>query len=279
MPDIANTDMAAAWDGDEGAHWAENAERYEHSGWRIWQQFVDAVPIKSDAKVLDIGCGTGKSTRAVARVAAHGSALGLDLSARMLERARERARREGLTNVSFEQADAQVHPFPTATFDLVISSFGGMFFADPVAAYANIGAGLVPGGRLALLVWRDMRLNTWVVAMRDALAAGRELPLPPPNAPGPFGFADPDHVRRVLGDAGFADVQLDEINTSTEFGSDAADAFSFIRTTGIAKGLTQDLDEVTKQRALDALKQTLVEHETPDGVLFDAAAWLVTAGR
>jgi SAM-dependent methyltransferase len=279
MATIANTDMAAAWDGDEGAHWAANADRYEHVARRIWQRFLDAVPIPQDAAVLDIGCGTGRSTRAAARSAVDGSALGIDLSGKMLAEARARAEREGLSNARFEQADAQVHPFPAGEFDLAISSFGAMFFADPVAAFANIGQGLRPGGQLALLAWRDVGSNEWITAVRDALALGRELPSPPLNAPGPFALADPEHVRRVLGEAGFVDVQLDPVDASMEFGTSAADAFGFIGTMGVTRGLTQDLDAEARQRALAALHAVLVAHETSEGVLFDAAAWLITAGR
>jgi SAM-dependent methyltransferase len=277
MATIANTDMAAAWDGDEGAQWAENADRYEHAGRRLWEQFLAAIPIADDAEVLDIGCGTGKSTRAVARMAAGGSVLGVDLSARMLAQARARAASEGLTHARFEQADAQVHPLPASTFDLAISSFGSMFFADPVAAFTNIRQALRPGGRLALLAWRDVGSNEWILAFRDALAVGRELPSPPPNAPGPFGLADPEHVRRVLGAAGFVGVRLEEVDASLDYGATAAEAFAFIRTMGVTRGLTQDLDADATQRAMDALQQTLTDHETTDGVLFRAAAWRITA--
>jgi SAM-dependent methyltransferase len=277
MTTIANTDMAAAWDGDEGAHWAENAERYERAGWRTWEQFLKAVPVAPDAAVLDIGCGTGKSSRAVARLAHGGSVLGIDLSARMLERARARAADEGLTNVRFEQTDAQVHPFEPDSFDLAISSFGCMFFADPVAAYRNIGAALRPGGRLALLAWRDLADNEWAQVVRGAFALGRDLPSPPAGAPGPFGFADPDHVRRVLGEAGYSGVQLDPIDEPIEFGADAADAYAFLRTTGPVRGLSQDLDDDAREQGMAALRDAVAAHETADGVLFDTAAWLITA--
>lgn len=131
VPEIANTDMAAAWDGPEGGHWVEHAERYAVASQRHWDRFVTAVPIASDAAVVDIGCGTGRSTRDAARYASSGSALGLDLSSSMLRRARELAEIEGLDNVLFEHADVQVHPFEQGRFDLAVSAFGAMFFADP----------------------------------------------------------------------------------------------------------------------------------------------------
>jgi hypothetical protein len=118
-----------------------------------------------------------------------------------------------------------------------------------------------------------------MVAMRDALAVGRELPVPPPNVPGPFGFANPDHVRRVLTDAGFADVQLDVIDAFQELGTDAEDAFSFVRTMGVVKGLTEELDEAGREQALTAVRETLAAHETPDGVRFGASVWLIKARK
>ncbi|HEV2071990.1 MAG TPA: methyltransferase domain-containing protein [Acidimicrobiales bacterium] len=275
---IANVEMAAAWDGPEGEHWAQHAERYERSSWRHWARFSEAVRIARDDDVLDIGCGTGRSTRDVGRMAASGSAVGVDLSARMLERARAATRAEGLTNVRFEQADAQVHPFPDDVFDIAISSFGAMFFADPVAAFANIARALRPEGRLALLTWRELARNEWLTVIRGALAVGRELPEPPAGAPGPFGLSAADHVRRTLGAAGFVDVQLEEVDEPVEIGADAEDAFAFVGTFGITKGLTQDLDEDSRARAFDGLRRITRDYETDDGVLFGSAAWLITAG-
>jgi SAM-dependent methyltransferase len=204
--------------------------------------------------------------------------LGVDLSARMLERARERSAAEGIANVRFVQADAQVHPFDD-TFDVAISSFGAMFFADPVAAFGNIGGALRPGGRLAILAWRELARNEWLTMLREALALGRDLPQPPPSAPGPFGFADPDHVRRVLDAAGLENVHLEPIEEPVNFGADADDAFSFVRTLGIVEGLTNDLDADMKAQALEQVHRALKAHDTGDGVLVGSSAWLITARR
>lgn len=277
--EIANTEQAAAWDGHEGAVWAEHADRYERSSRRHWQRFVDAGLIASGDAVLDIGCGTGKSTRDAARIAVQGSALGVDLSARMLERAREQSAADGLANVSFVQADAQVHPFEAEAFDTAISCFGAMFFGDPVAAFTNIGRGLRPGGGLALLAWRELARNEWLTELRAALADGRQLPEPPPEAPTPFALADPDRVRRILGAAGYEEIGFEPIDEPIEFGSDAEDAFAFVRTIGIVEGLTHDLDDDGRARALAEVQKTLAAHATQDGVLFGTSAWLITARR
>lgn len=274
---IANVEMAAAWDGAEGEHWADHADRYEATSIGYEQSMLRAVPIGRDDAILDVGCGTGRSTRDVARIASSGSVLGIDLSTKMLERARAATNAEGLANVAFERGDAQVHPFPDGAFDLAISAFGAMFFADPVAAFANIARSLRPGGGLALLGWRELPRNEWVSAIRDALALGRSLPMPPPGVPGPFSLADRRHTERILTGAGLVDVAFDEVDEPIRFGDDADDAFSFVGTFGITRGLTQDLDDPSRAAALDALHATLAAHETDDGVLFGGSAWLVTA--
>jgi len=261
---IANVEMAAAWDGPEGEHWAAHADRYEAASTGFWEALLRAVPIGGEQRILDVGCGTGKSTRDLARLAPSGSVLGVDLSAKMLDRARAGA--EGLANVTFEQADAQVHPFPDAAFDLAVSSFGAMFFADPVMAFANIRRALQPKGQLAYLTWRDFAENEWVVGIRGALSVGRTLPMPTPGAPGPFSMAERDIAVRVLGDAGFVDVQVDRVDAPVRFGDDADHAFSFVSTFGITRGLTHDLDDDTRQVAMQALRDTLLAHETGDGV-------------
>jgi SAM-dependent methyltransferase len=276
---IANVEQAAAWDGPEGEHWTAHAERYDRAVRRAWQRFMSRGLIGSRDRVLDIGCGTGTTTLDAGRVAAGGSALGADLSAAMLERARHRAAAAGLSNVTFVQADAQVHPFEDAAYDIAISRFGAMFFGDPVAAFTNIGRSLRPGGRLAMLAWRALSRNEWILAVRGALAAGRSLPEPPANAPGPFGLADADHVRSVLGRSGFEEVDLDSIDEPLDLGRTAEEAYDFVREMGVVQGLTQDLDGPARARTQEALRATLAAHAAPDGVLLGSSAWLITARR
>jgi SAM-dependent methyltransferase len=275
---VGNVEMARAW-AEEGERWAEQAERYDATVRRHSRRLLDAAHISAGHRVLDIGCGCGESTRDAARIATSGLALGVDLSARMIIRARERAQAEGLTNVRFEQADAQVYPFESAVFDLAISRFGVMFFADPVAAFGNIGQGLRPGGRLALLAWQALQQNEWLLAIRQALAMGRTLPEPPAGAPGPFGLAEAGRVQRILAEAGFEEIDLAPVHEPMCFGRDADDAFGFARTMGPVKGLLDDLDEPVAVRALEQLRATLATHATREGVLLDSRAWLISARR
>jgi SAM-dependent methyltransferase len=275
---VANTAMAAAWDGADGDHWTTYADHYERASLRHWQRLVEAVPIAATASAIDVGCGTGRSTRDLARIVTAGSVVGIDLSSRMLEHGRAAAAAEGLDNITFEQGDAEVYPFAPAAADLATSVFGAMFFGDPDAAFRNIRKGFRPGGTLALLTWRELADNEWLYAVRDALALGRELPEPAIGAPGPLGLADADEVRRILTESGYADVALAAVDEPMEFGRDADDAFAYVTSTGITRGLVHDLDDDQKEQALANLRQLLDEHATADGVLLGSSAWLVTAG-
>jgi SAM-dependent methyltransferase len=242
-------------------------------------RYLDTLAVGPAERVLDIGCGTGGLARAVARRAVDGQVTAVDLSTSMLELARKRSADEGLANVSFVRGDAQVFPFDPSAFDLATSSFGAMFFGDPVAAFSNIGGALRGDGRLALLAWRGLQENAWLMALRGALALGRELPVPPPDAPTPFSLADPDRVRRVLGAAGFVDVELEAVDESMDLGVDASDALDFARSMGIVEGLTTDLDDAAREQAMANLAELFQEHETPEGVLFASAVWVIRARR
>jgi SAM-dependent methyltransferase len=154
-----------------------------------------------------------------------------------------------------------------------------MFYADPVSAFTNVRRGLRTGGRLALLSWRPLADNEWLLAFRNALALGRDLPAPPLRAPGPFGLADPDHVRRVLSDAGYINIALDPLDADLDFGADLDSAYAYVSHMGVTRGLTAGLDDASRSRALESLRETLKAHETPDGVRMPGAAWRITAER
>ncbi len=278
MP-IANTEMAAAWDGDEGAEWARDWTRYDRAAAGYQRRLMAAAGVGAGEHVLDVGCGNGEASRAAATAAADGSVLGVDLSSSMLERARQLAAAAGLSNVRFEQADAQVHPFEPGAFDVAISRFGTMFFADAVAAFSNIAGAVGPGGRIVMVAWRDAGDNEWIREIRGALDAGRGLPAPPAGMPGPFAQADPDHVRAVLSSVGLRNVELEAAEEPFWIGAGIDDAFTFMSTGGLARGMLKDLDEAGRRRALDALRATMEAHAGPDGVVFGSAAWVICARR
>lgn len=273
----SNVDQARAWDGDEGAYWTEQAKHFDRALGGYHERFMTAAAVQPADRVLDIGCGTGQTTRAAARAAAAGSALGVDLSGRMIELARRLAADEGVRNATFLQADAQIHPFANEAFEVAISRTGTMFFGDQRAAFANIGAALRPGGRLALLVWQGPERNEWIRELSGALAAGRELPSPPLDAPSPFAQSDPDRVRPALESAGFTGIGFEPLAAPMWFGADIDNAFDFV--VGLLGWMLQGLDEPARSGALAALRATLSAHASPDGVAFDSATWLVTATR
>ena len=277
LESTANPQQAAAWDGDEGTFWAEHEARFDAGIAAHNPRFVAAAAIQPPDRVLDIGCGCGATTRLAARLAYQGSALGVDLSSQMLERARARSAVEELRNVEFLQADAQVHAFPERSFDVVISRAGSMFFADPVGAFRNLAAATKPRGRLSLLVWQALEANEWLVAIRTAMADGRDLPTPPPDAPSPFALAEPERVRSILGQAGYEAVELEDAAQPMYFGDDADDATTFVGE--FTSWMIADLDDAGKRRALDALHATMVDHDTGLGVVFRSRAWIVSASR
>jgi SAM-dependent methyltransferase len=277
---IANTEMAKAWNGQEGEEWARDWSRYDRAAAGYQRRLLAAAGILPGEHVLDIGCGNGEASRAAGRAAGPaGSVLGVDLSSAMVRRAQALAGAEGLANVRFEQADAQVHSFEPAAHEVVISRFGTMFFGDPVAAFANLAGATRPGGRLVIVAWQAPDRNEWIREIRGALAAGRSLPTPAAGAPGPFGQADPDHARTVLVSAGWTDVVLESAEEPFWIGADAEDAFGFMSTGGMARGMLADLDESARSRALEGLRATMAAHANGKGVVFGSAAWVISAIR
>jgi SAM-dependent methyltransferase len=241
------------------------------------ERFRAAVDIGPTDRVLDIGCGTGGTTREAARKASAGSAVGVDISGVGIEEAQRLSEAEGLGNVTFLRADAQVHPFPPAWFDLCISRYGVMFFADPVAAFTNIAAALRPGARLVLLVWQARDREEASPAIRQALGATA----PPASEPGsdPYSLGDPETAEAILAAAGFTDVAFEDVHEPVCYGPDAATAEEFALGLHETRGLLAALDPAEREQARGRLRALFAAHETENGVLFDARTWIITARR
>lgn len=262
-------DQRGAAGRDEVAH----ALRLEAELCRYQERLRVAFDVGVGDRVLDIGCGAGGTTLEAASAAGSGSALGVDLSEPVVAHARRLAAEQGRHNVSFECADAQVHPFPSDHFDLGISRFGTMFFADPVAAFTNLARALRPGARLVQLVWQDRERQEWVRAITTTLAGG---PGPARAGADPFSLADPATMTGILTAAGLTDVTSAELNEPVYY-RPAAEAFDFVLGLRMTRDALAGLDGDETARALDRLRALLDTRDTGDGVWFDSSARLVTA--
>lgn len=235
--------------------------------------FRRACDVQVGDRVLDIGCGTGQTTRAAAVAAGDGSALGVDISLPAIERAREAAAADGVRNVVFERADAQIHPFPPSGFDVAISRFGTMFFDDAVVAFTNVARALAPAGRLVMMVWQSGGRNEWDEAVR------RSLDGPAEAESAAFSLADPTETEAILRAAGFIDVGFVEVDEPVYYGPDVPAAMAWVRSFTTTTELLGRLDAEGAQRGLARLQQVVSAHLRDDGVWFGSRAWVVTARR
>jgi SAM-dependent methyltransferase len=239
------------------------------------EHFRAALKVGPSSRVLDIGCGAGQTTREAASTAVEGFVVGVDVSAEMLEIARQRAAEAGLRNVTFELGDAQTHDFPAEHFDLCISRFGTMFFADPLAAFANIGRAMRPGARLVMMVWQGRESNEWAVAIQDALAP---INVSPAKVSPAFSLADHAVTTRILTASGFVSIDFTDVHAPVFYGPNVAAAHEAV----VGLFLSEDrlIDRgVAKVQAAERLHALVDAHMTADGVLFDSRAWIVTARR
>ena len=235
--------------------------------------------LRPDDRILDIGCGAGQTTRDAARLAAAGTVVGVDISAPMIERARRLTAAEALHNATFELADAQNHPFEGKRFDVAISRFGTMFFADPVAAFTNIGAAIRPGGRLRMMVWQDRHWNESAVAIQRALANGAEVAADASRSPDAFSLADPVATTRILDSAGFAETSFTDVHEPVYYGPDIDAALEWVSGFSSVSVVLQNGSATAAVRTRERLQQILAAHASEDGVWLDSRAWIVAARR
>ncbi|MBB5788848.1 class I SAM-dependent methyltransferase [Jiangella mangrovi] len=238
--------------------------------------FRETLAIGPADRVLDVGCGSGRTTRDAARIATAGRVLGVDVAPARIDEARGLAAREGLRNVAFETADAQAQPFPEGGFDLVMSRFGTMFFADPAAAFANLARATRPGGRLAMIVWQGRAANAWAGPLIAAILGGAE---PDRGDDGAFSLADPGATRALLESAGYGDVGFAAVERPVWYGDGVDAAFEAVLQLREPQGALAGFDGAGLAAARERLRAHLAAHATPDGVLYDARAWIVTAVR
>ncbi len=276
----ANSDQIAYWNTTAGETWTAMQDKLDGQIQPLGVAAIEALKLKPGERVIDIGCGCGQTTLALAeRVGAAGSVLGVDISRPMLAAARRRIDAEGLAQASLIEADAQTHPLEPEAADAVFSRFGVMFFEDPTAAFANILKGVKPGGRLAFVCWRKLAENPW---MTVPMAAAQPLfaePAPPadPLAPGPFAFADPDRLRAILSGAGFTDISL----TAQDKAIGAPGLDQAVETALKVGPLGARLREQPNMgpAVIGAIREALAAYTTPEGVRLGSATWIVAARR
>ncbi|GAA5185489.1 methyltransferase domain-containing protein [Rugosimonospora acidiphila] len=280
MHATVNAQQAEAWNGYEGQYWADHPEHWDAVAGGLNAPLFAAATVTAQERVLDIACGNGQTTRVAAGLASGGHALGIDLSGPMVRRARAIADAEGTGNVRFEQGDAQVYPFPRGEFDVAVSRGGLTFFADPFAAFANIGSALRPGGRIAFVCLQEIAKQEWFTVLRSAVL-GRvpETNAADPYAPGMFSLTDPDRIHSVLTRAGFAQLTVTPLEVPMVFGPDAARAADTHLGTGPVRFHLKGADEPTEARVREAVTAALRPFERPDGVRMRGAYWLVSAVR
>jgi SAM-dependent methyltransferase len=236
-----------------------------------------AYGISPGDEVVDIGCGTGLTTREAARVAAPGRVVGVDVSERMLERARQLTAAERLDNVRYELGDAQLHRFDPVGFDVAISRFGTMFFSDPAAAFANIADALRPGGRLVLLVWQRHDENEWARAIDAALGDAAQPPQPGAD---PFSLGDAEATACILEGAGFDGIRFEDVDEPVVYGPDLDTALAIVRGFQDTRTALAGLSDSEAARTVERLRDMLAAHYSDEcGVALDSRSWLITARR
>jgi SAM-dependent methyltransferase len=282
--EVANAQQIEYWNGEAGANWSERDAEMDAMLRPLGLTAIDiAAPVEGE-QVLDIGCGCGSTSLVLAqRVGTDGAVLGVDISAPMLALASEKRSSlpdEQRWSVNFSQADAAHFEFPKATFDLLFSRFGVMFFEDPTLAFTNMRTALKPGGRLAFLCWGPVAENEWItVPMRAAMA----LLSPPqpmdPREPGPFAFADTDYVSDILSSAGFVDINFEATTPTMKMGKGrpVEDTAEFFMDMGpVARALTPS-DDSMRTAVRDAIVATISDRYVGDALELQGRCWVVTA--
>ena len=277
MPFVTvNVEQAEDWNGASGREFIEQHARHERMLYRLTARLLAAVQIRDGENVLDVGCGCGDTTILAARASGSGRALGADFSRILVAEARQLTAAAGVANARFEVADVQVYPFGAGVFDVVLSSFGVMFFDDPAAAFGNLGKALRPGGRLAFLCWRTREENP----IFSTGFAGAAAVLGLREQPGPsaaFSLAGTGRVGALLSDAGFGGIECAKADEPMLVGRDVDDVLEYERA---SPGATEILAGLSPAQAAGLARQVrdcLVAYASPDGVIMPGAAWLVTA--
>jgi ubiquinone/menaquinone biosynthesis C-methylase UbiE len=274
-----NADQIAYWNGPGGQRWTDRQQMQDIMLAPVADILIDRADVKPDERVVDIGCGCGAIAVTLAeKVGPKGHVLGIDVSAPMLQRARQVAPKDA--PIDFVLADATVYPFDPASADLLVSRFGVMFFAEPTESFANLRKTLRSSGRLTFVCWREPRENPWLMTPLQAVYQHvPKLPQLGPEDPGPFSFASEQRVRRILADAGFSGIAMEPhelaLDVAIGRGLDAAveSALEIGPASRALEGQPAELREASKR----SIRQALAPFAKGQSVSLPAAIWIVTA--
>jgi ubiquinone/menaquinone biosynthesis C-methylase UbiE len=277
--DQQNADQAAYWNGPAGRHWTERQQIQDLVLAPVSRILIERAGITPETHALDVGCGCGATTIEIGKqLGPAGRVLGLDISAPMLARARELAP-EGAP-IDFVLADATTYAFEPQSFDLLVSRFGVMFFADPVASFANLRTALKRGGRVAFACWREPRQNPWMmVPLKAAYKHVPKLPEMAPHDPGPFAFAQEDWVRHILTSAGFSSIAMEphDVQLDIAVGRGLEAAIEGALEIGPASRALEGQPEHLREAAIASIRETLRPLVTDGKVPLGGSIWLVSA--
>jgi SAM-dependent methyltransferase len=272
----ANAQQIAQWNGCAGRGWVEAQESLDRMFEPFEDLLVEAVAARGAQRVLDIGCGTGSTTLAVARaLVGNGTAVGIDISEPMIALARARAEREGAPP-TFVCADAQTYAFEPATFDMIVSRFGTMFFDDSVRAFENLRRAAASGAHLETIVWRSPAENDFMTAAERAAAPFFPgMPVRRPDEPGQFAFANRDRAYAILEKSGWSEIEIKQLDVECTL--PLPELMTYLSRLGPVGRMVQALDERTRTRVIEAVRGAFDPYVRGTEVRYVAACWTVAA--
>lgn len=275
--DQVNADMLSFWNGQGGHIWVARQAHTDITLTPVTDALLALAAPRAGETLLDVGCGCGGPTLDFARaIGPAGRVAAFDISGPMLAEGETRAKAAGLSNIDWRHADpasATLDPF-----DLLVSAFGVMFFGDTVAAFANMRRAARPGARMALACWRPLAENPWMEVPMTSVA--QHLPPRPkgqPNAPGMFAFADPDHVTRVLTQAGWAAPRFEKLNVDLDIAAGRGIEEAVIQSTqiGAVNSWLRNQPPEIVSASVASLREALSPYAKGGTVRLPGAVWLI----